>query len=93
MKMSLMKSCFFEIIRNWINFRLRSFLYQGTLWQKIQAAVSYKLVSYMQVLTVLFNLALARFLYYFMPISFPGRYFVLQPYKVCHQENIYSKVK
>ena len=41
---------FFEVIGNWINFRLRGFLYQGTLWQKIQAAVSYKLVSYMQVL-------------------------------------------
>ena len=33
---------FFAVIRNWINFRLRSFLYQGTLRQKIQAAVSYK---------------------------------------------------
>ena len=43
---------FFEVIRNWINFRLRSFLYQDTLRQKFQAAVSYKLVSYMQVLTV-----------------------------------------
>ena len=32
---------FFEVIGNWINFRLGSFLYQGTLWQKIQAAVSY----------------------------------------------------
>ena len=38
---------FCEVIRNWINFRLRSFLYRGTLWQKIQAAV-----SYMRVLTV-----------------------------------------
>ena len=35
---------FFEVIRNWINFRLRSFLYQGTLWQTFQAAISYKLV-------------------------------------------------
>ena len=43
---------FFKVIRNWINFRLRSFLYQGNSWQKIQAAVSYKLVSYMRVLTV-----------------------------------------
>ena len=43
---------FFEVIRNWIYFRLRNFLYQGTLWQKIQAAVFYKLVSYMRVLTV-----------------------------------------
>ena len=34
---------FFDVIRNWINFRLRSFLYQGTLWQNIQAAVSYML--------------------------------------------------
>ena len=42
----------FDVIRNWVNFRLRSFLYQGTLWQNIQAAFSYKLVSYMQVLTV-----------------------------------------
>ena len=50
--MSLMKRHFFEVIRNWINFRLRSFLYKGTLWQKIQVAVSYKLVSYMRVLTV-----------------------------------------
>ena len=39
--MSLMKSHFFEVTRNWINFRLRSFLYQGTLWQKIQAAFSF----------------------------------------------------
>ena len=44
---------FFEVRRNWLNFRLRSFLYQGTLWQKIQAVVSYKLVSYMRVLTVI----------------------------------------
>ena len=43
---------FFEVIRNRKNFRLRSFLYQGTLWQKIQAAVSYKIVSYMRALTV-----------------------------------------
>ena len=43
------KKPFFEVTRD---FRLRSFLYQGTLWQKIQAAVSYKLVSYMRVLTV-----------------------------------------
>ena len=50
--MSLMESHFSDAIRNWINFRLRSFLYQGTLWQNIQAAVSYKLVSYMWVLTV-----------------------------------------
>ena len=42
----------FDVIRNWINFRLRSFLYQGTLWQNIQAAFSCKLVSYMLVLTV-----------------------------------------
>ena len=42
---------FFEVIRNWINFRLRSFLYRGTLWQKIQASVFYKLVSYMRVFT------------------------------------------
>ena len=38
---------FFDVIRNWINFRLRSFLYQCTLWQNIQTAV-----SYMRVLTV-----------------------------------------
>ena len=43
---------FFEVTSNWLNFRLKSFLYQGTLRQKIQAAVSYKLVSYMRVLTV-----------------------------------------
>ena len=44
---------FLEVIRNcWINFRLRSFLYLGTLWQKIHAAVSYKLVSCMRVLTL-----------------------------------------
>ena len=43
---------FVEVIRNWINFRLRSFLYQGTLWQKSQAAVSYQLVSFMRVLAV-----------------------------------------
>ena len=36
----------FDVIRNWINFRLRSFLYQGTLWQNIQTSFSYKLVSY-----------------------------------------------
>ena len=47
-----MKSHFSDVIRNWANFSLRGFLYQGTLRQKIQAAVSYKLVSYMQVLTV-----------------------------------------
>ena len=47
---------FFEVMRNWINFRLRSFLYQGTLWQKIKDAVSYKLVSYMRVLAVYQNL-------------------------------------
>ena len=27
---------FVEVTRNWINFRLRSFSYQGTLWQKIR---------------------------------------------------------
>ena len=42
----------FDAIRNWINIRLRCFLYQGTLWQNIQAAVCYKLASYMRVLTV-----------------------------------------
>ena len=42
----------FDVIRNWINFRLTSFSDQGTLRQNIQAAVSYKLVSYMRVLTV-----------------------------------------
>ena len=42
----------FDALRNWINFRLRSFLYQGTLWQNFQDAVSYKSVSYMRVLTV-----------------------------------------
>ena len=31
---------------------LRGFFYQGTLWQKIQAAVSYSLVSCLQVLTI-----------------------------------------
>ena len=47
-----MKSLF-EVIRNWISFRLRSFLYRGTFtWQKFQAAVSCKLVSYIRVLTV-----------------------------------------
>ena len=45
----------FEVIRNWLNFRLRSFLCQGTLITKIQAAVSYKLVFYMWVLTVSFK--------------------------------------
>ena len=44
----------FEVIRNWLNFRLRSCLCQGTLITKIQAAVSYKLVFYMRVLTVSF---------------------------------------
>ena len=45
----------FEVIRNWLNFRLRSFLCQGTLVKKkIQAVVSYKLVCYMWVLTVSF---------------------------------------
>ena len=43
---------FFDVIRSWISFRLRSFLYQGIVRQNIQAAVSYKLVSYMWVLTV-----------------------------------------
>ena len=43
---------FLDVIRNWKNFRLRSFSDQGTLRQNIQAAVSYKLVSYMRVLTV-----------------------------------------
>ena len=42
----------FDVIRNLINFRLRGFSYQDTLWQNIQAAFSYKLVSYMRVLTV-----------------------------------------
>ena len=37
---------FFDVIRNWINFRLRNFLYQATLRQNIQTAVSYKLVFY-----------------------------------------------
>ena len=36
---------FFEVTRNWLNFRLRSFLYE--------AAVFYKLASYMWVLTVI----------------------------------------
>ena len=49
--MSLMES-HFDAVRNWINFRLRSFSYQGTLWQNIQDVVSSKLVSYMRVLTV-----------------------------------------
>ena len=44
---------FFDVIRNWVNLSLRSFLYQGTLRQETQAAVSYKLVSYMRVLTVM----------------------------------------
>ena len=44
---------YFELIRNWINFRLGSFLYQDTLWQKIQNPVSYKLASYVRVLTLL----------------------------------------
>ena len=34
-------------------FQTEKFLYQGTLWQKIQAAVSCKLVPYMRVLTVI----------------------------------------
>ena len=38
----------FEGIRNWLNFRLRSFLCKGTLRQNVQAAVSYKLVSYIR---------------------------------------------
>ena len=44
------KPCF-EVTINQLNFRLRSFFFQGTLREKIQAAVSCKSVSYMRVLT------------------------------------------
>ena len=30
---------FFEAKRSWINFRLKSFLYQGTLWQKFRLQI------------------------------------------------------
>ena len=47
---------FFKVIGNWINFRFRSFLCQGTLLQKNQATVFYKLVSYMPSVCKLFHI-------------------------------------
>ena len=49
--MSLIKR-HFSSYKKLDKFQTEKFLYQGILWQKVQTAVSYKLVSYMRVLTV-----------------------------------------
>ena len=43
---------FFEVTRNWSNFRLRISYIRVPYDKRFQAAVSYKLVSYMRFLTV-----------------------------------------
>ena len=53
--MSLMKSHFLSY-KKLDKFQAEKFLYQGTFWQKIQAAVSFKLVSYMPSVSKLFHL-------------------------------------
>ena len=72
--MSLMESHFLMLIRNWINFRLRSFLHQGALWQNIQAAVSYKLSFLYAILT--------ENVLYLQYSSVPNRFFSVGMYRI-----------